>query len=155
MKTIAKTNVEANVTTHCKQANDIAGVVGYAINLGIDEINVNLTVNDNSEERIDTSVVTSVENVSVAWIAGIVNTLMIDENANVSKINNVKVVANLPYYITTAILTKILEETKKVKRIVVMVQKEVADRMNAVPSTKDYGALSVAVQYYCDTEISV
>ena len=61
--------------------------------------------------------------------------------------------ANLPYYITTPIVTKFLEEDIPVTDIVVMVQKEVADRMNAKPSTKDYGALSVAVQYYCDTEI--
>ena len=65
----------------------------------------------------------------------------------------VKLGANLPYYITTPIVMKFLEEDIPVTDIVVMVQKEVADRMNAKPSTKDYGALSVAVQYYCDTEI--
>ena len=65
----------------------------------------------------------------------------------------VKLVATLPYYITTPIVMKFLEEDIPVTDIVVMVQKEVADRMNAKPSTKDYGALSVAVQYYCDTEI--
>lgn len=65
----------------------------------------------------------------------------------------VKLIANLPYYITTPIVMKFLEEDIPVTDIVVMVQKEVADRMNAKPSTKDYGALSVAVQYYCDTEI--
>jgi len=65
----------------------------------------------------------------------------------------VKLVANLPYYITTPIVMKFLEENIPVTDIVVMVQKEVADRMNAGPGTKDYGALSVAVQYYCETEI--
>ncbi|MDY2735198.1 16S rRNA (adenine(1518)-N(6)/adenine(1519)-N(6))-dimethyltransferase RsmA [Intestinibacter sp.] len=65
----------------------------------------------------------------------------------------VKLIANLPYYITTPIVMKFLEEDIPVTDIVVMVQKEVADRMNAKPSTNDYGALSVAVQYYCDTEI--
>lgn len=65
----------------------------------------------------------------------------------------VKLVANLPYYITTPIVMKFLEEDIPVTDIVVMVQKEVADRMNAGPGTKDYGALSIAVQYYCDTEI--
>ncbi|ENY8963169.1 16S rRNA (adenine(1518)-N(6)/adenine(1519)-N(6))-dimethyltransferase RsmA [Clostridioides difficile] len=65
----------------------------------------------------------------------------------------VKLVANLPYYITTPIVMKFLEEDIPVTDIVVMVQKEVADRMNAIPSTKDYGALSIAVQYYCETEI--
>ncbi len=64
-----------------------------------------------------------------------------------------KVVANLPYYITTPIIMRFLEEHHPVSDIIVMVQKEVALRMNASPSTKDYGALSVAVQYYCDTEI--
>ena len=65
----------------------------------------------------------------------------------------VKLIANLPYYITTPIVMKSFEEDIPVTDIVVMVQKEVADRMNAKPNTKDYGALSVAVQYYCDTEI--
>lgn len=65
----------------------------------------------------------------------------------------VVVVANLPYYITTAILTKILEETKKVKRIVVMVQKEVAMRLAGKPSTKDYNSLSVLIQYYTNVKI--
>lgn len=65
----------------------------------------------------------------------------------------VKLIANLPYYITTPIVMKFLEEDIPVTDIVVMVQKEVADRMNAQPNSKEYGALSVAVQYYCDTEI--
>ncbi len=60
----------------------------------------------------------------------------------------VKVVANLPYYITTPILMGIFETRVPVKSITVMVQKEVADRMQAGPGTKDYGALSLAVQYY-------
>lgn len=65
----------------------------------------------------------------------------------------VKLVANLPYYITTPIIMRFLEEKINVTDIVVMVQKEVAERMNATPGGKEYGALSVAVQYYCDTEI--
>lgn len=65
----------------------------------------------------------------------------------------VKLVANLPYYITTPIIMRFLEENINVTDIVVMVQKEVAERMNAQPGGKDFGALSVAVQYYCDTEI--
>lgn len=65
----------------------------------------------------------------------------------------VKLIANLPYYITTPIIMKFLEENVNVTDIVVMVQKEVAERMNAKPGGKDFGALSVAVQYYCDTEI--
>ncbi|QXM07382.1 16S rRNA (adenine(1518)-N(6)/adenine(1519)-N(6))-dimethyltransferase RsmA [Crassaminicella indica] len=65
----------------------------------------------------------------------------------------VKVIANLPYYVTTPIIMKFLEEKVPLKNMVVMIQKEVADRMQAKPNTKDYGALSVAVQYYCDPEI--
>lgn len=65
----------------------------------------------------------------------------------------VHVAANLPYYITTPILMRLLEERLPLGRIVVMVQKEVADRMVARPSTKAYGALSVAVQYYTRPEV--
>lgn len=68
---------------------------------------------------------------------------------------HVKVVANLPYYITTPIIMKLFEEHVPVTSITVMVQKEVADRMNAKPSTKDYGSLTLAVQFYADTEIVV
>ena len=57
-----------------------------------------------------------------------------------------KVVANLPYYITTPILKGLLQSTLPLDQIVVMMQKEVADRLNAVPGTKPYGSLSVAVQ---------
>ena len=64
-----------------------------------------------------------------------------------------KVVANLPYYITTPIVMKLLEDELPISDIVVMVQKEVADRMMAKPRTKTYGALSVAVQYYSEPEI--
>ncbi|MFA5523191.1 MAG: 16S rRNA (adenine(1518)-N(6)/adenine(1519)-N(6))-dimethyltransferase RsmA [Tissierellales bacterium] len=67
----------------------------------------------------------------------------------------VKVVANLPYYITTPIIMKLLEENLKIDKIVVMVQKEVALRMKATPGNKDYGALSIAVQYYSKPEIIV
>lgn len=59
-----------------------------------------------------------------------------------------KVVANLPYYITTPIIMGLFENHVPVKSITVMVQKEVADRMQVGPGTKDYGALSLAVQYY-------
>ncbi|HWR38817.1 MAG TPA: 16S rRNA (adenine(1518)-N(6)/adenine(1519)-N(6))-dimethyltransferase RsmA [Patescibacteria group bacterium] len=63
------------------------------------------------------------------------------------------VVANLPYYITTPIIMRLLEERLPINVLVTMVQKEVADRMVAVPGGKDYGALSVAVQYYTEPEI--
>ncbi len=64
-----------------------------------------------------------------------------------------KVVANLPYYITTPIIMSLLEMKLPIERLVVMVQKEVAQRMVATPGTKAYGALSVAVQYYTEPEI--
>ena len=66
---------------------------------------------------------------------------------------SVVLVANLPYYITTAILTKILEETKMIELIIVMVQKEVAMRLAGKPSTKDYNSLSVLMQYYTDVKM--
>ena len=64
-----------------------------------------------------------------------------------------KVVANLPYYITTPIIMGLFEKHVPLKNITVMVQKEVADRMQAGPGTKDYGALSLAVQYYAKPEV--
>lgn len=68
--------------------------------------------------------------------------------------HDVKVVANLPYYITTPIIMYLLENHIKVKSITVMVQKEVAQRMQCGPGSKDYGALSLAVQYYADAYIA-
>ncbi|WP_300567843.1 16S rRNA (adenine(1518)-N(6)/adenine(1519)-N(6))-dimethyltransferase RsmA [uncultured Acetatifactor sp.] len=65
----------------------------------------------------------------------------------------VKVVANLPYYITTPIIMSLLEGGAPLESITVMVQKEVAERMQAGPGTKDYGALSLAVQYYSRPEV--
>ncbi len=65
-----------------------------------------------------------------------------------------KVVANLPYYITTPIIMGIFENHVPVSSVTVMVQKEVADRMQAGPGTKDYGALSLAVQYYAEPYIA-
>ncbi|HOG63492.1 MAG TPA: 16S rRNA (adenine(1518)-N(6)/adenine(1519)-N(6))-dimethyltransferase RsmA [Sedimentibacter sp.] len=68
---------------------------------------------------------------------------------------DVKIVANLPYYITTPIIMKILEEKYKVSKIVVMVQKEMAQRLNSKPGTKNYGAITLAVQYRADTNIAM
>ena len=66
---------------------------------------------------------------------------------------NVSVAANLPYYITTPIIMNLLEGGLPFKRIVVMIQKEVAQRLCAAPATKDYGAISVATQYYSKPQI--
>ena len=65
----------------------------------------------------------------------------------------IKVVANLPYYITTPIIMGLFESKVPLESITIMVQKEVADRMQVGPGTKDYGALSLAVQYYAHPEI--
>ena len=76
-----------------------------------------------------------------------INKLIEDEG-----MENVKIMGNLPYYITTPIIMKILEEGVKASSITIMMQKEVADRIKAGPGTKAYGALSVAVQYYCTVD---
>lgn len=67
-------------------------------------------------------------------------------------ISDVMVVANLPYYVTTPIIMKLLEERLPIRGIVVMLQKEVADRISARPGTKEYGSLSIAIQYYTVAE---
>lgn len=78
--------------------------------------------------------------------------LIADKLAGYEKVS---VVANLPYYVTTPILMKLLEERLPLEHIVVMIQKEVADRIAAKPGTKDYGSLSVAAQFYADAEIAM
>jgi len=65
----------------------------------------------------------------------------------------VKVIANLPYYVTTPIVMRFLEEKLPITSMTIMIQQEVAKRMEAKPATKDYGALSIAVQYYCQPQI--
>lgn len=82
--------------------------------------------------------------------------LKLDLNKLVQERNNgkpIKVVANLPYYITTPIIMGLFENETPIENITVMVQKEVAQRMQVGPGTKDYGALSLAVQYYADPYI--
>lgn len=82
--------------------------------------------------------------------------LKVDINRIVEERNNgrpIKVVANLPYYITTPIIMGLFESRVPLKSITIMVQKEVADRMQVGPGTKDYGALSLAVQYYAKPKI--
>ena len=82
--------------------------------------------------------------------------LKVDINRLVEEKNGgrpIKVVANLPYYITTPIIMGLFESHVPLQSITIMVQKEVADRMQVGPGTKDYGALSLAVQYYAKPEI--
>ncbi len=82
----------------------------------------------------------------------LIETKKAEAEAAGSPIANVRVIGNLPYYITTPIIMKLLEDGVHADSITVMMQKEVADRMRALPGTKAYGALSVAVQYYCTAE---
>lgn len=77
---------------------------------------------------------------------------IICENKRTVKIKDVKVVANLPYYITTPIIMKLLEEKLDIQSITVMIQKEVADRLIEIPGGKNTGAITHTVYYYCESE---
>ncbi|HEY5586419.1 MAG TPA: 16S rRNA (adenine(1518)-N(6)/adenine(1519)-N(6))-dimethyltransferase RsmA [Ruminiclostridium sp.] len=103
-------------------------------------------LNDNLSELSNITIINS--DIMKADIETIISESKEKYNAKV-----VKVVANLPYYITTPIIMKFLEEVKGVDAMVFMVQKEVAQRMVSRPGIKDYGALSVAVQFYSSPKI--
>ena len=77
---------------------------------------------------------------------------LIKEEKEKNKIKDVKIVANLPYYITTPIIMKLLEENLDIASITVMIQKEVADRLIEIPSGKNTGAITYTVYYYCESE---
>lgn len=79
--------------------------------------------------------------------------MKVDLKEIIGEEKNVKIVANLPYYITTPIVMKLLEENLKMKSITVMVQKEVGERFCAIPSGKEYGAITVSINYYSDPKI--
>jgi 16S rRNA (adenine1518-N6/adenine1519-N6)-dimethyltransferase len=79
--------------------------------------------------------------------------LKVDFNELIGDEKSVKLVANLPYYVTTPIILKLLKDGYKFKSLTIMIQKEVAERINAEPDCKAYGAISVLVQYYCNTSI--
>ncbi|WP_055071801.1 16S rRNA (adenine(1518)-N(6)/adenine(1519)-N(6))-dimethyltransferase RsmA [Clostridium massiliamazoniense] len=79
--------------------------------------------------------------------------LKVDFNEIIGNEKSVKLVANLPYYVTTPIIARLLKENYKFKSLTIMIQKEVAERINAEPNCKEYGALSLLVQYYCNTSI--
>lgn len=79
--------------------------------------------------------------------------LKVDFNEIIAGEESVKLVANLPYYVTTPIICKFLTEDYNFKSLTIMIQKEVAERIAAKPNCKEYGALSLLVQYYCDTKI--
>ena len=75
------------------------------------------------------------------------------EIKNNKKYENIKVVANLPYYITTPIIFKLLQDSKRINEIIIMVQKEVAERIIAKPKSKEYGILTLMVDYLADANI--
>ena len=77
---------------------------------------------------------------------------IIEDNKKTEQIANVKIVANLPYYITTPIIMKLLEEKLDIESITVMIQKEVADRLIEIPGGKNTGAITYTVYYYCESE---
>lgn len=75
--------------------------------------------------------------------------------AHLADVEDIMVVANLPYYVTTPILMKLLHDRLPIRGFVVMMQKEVADRITAKPGTKAYGSLSIAIQYYVEAEVAM
>ena len=111
--------------------------------------------------EIDKNLIPILENDTLAMYDNVTvineDILKLDLNALVQERNSgkrIKVVANLPYYITTPIIMGLFESHVPLQNITVMVQKEVADRMQAGPGSKDYGALSLAVQYYATPYIA-
>lgn len=101
---------------------------------------------DISLEQVLSSTLANYNNVDIKFI----DFLKANVNEDIKKYdyNSLYVVANLPYYITTPIILKIIEDNIPVDKICVMVQKEVGDRFKALPGTKDYGSLSVYINYY-------
>ena len=79
--------------------------------------------------------------------------LKVDFNEVIGDEKSVKLVANLPYYVTTPIIVNLLKKNYNFKSLTIMIQKEVAERIDAEPNCKEYGSLSLLVQYYCDTKI--
>jgi len=79
--------------------------------------------------------------------------LKVDYKELIGEEQSVKIVANLPYYVTTPIIANLLNGKYNIKSITIMIQKEVGERIDAEPGTKDYGAFSLLAQYYCDTKI--
>lgn len=80
------------------------------------------------------------------------NSLIESQLSGEENIRDVKIVANLPYYITTPIIMKLIESNLKIESITVMIQKEVADRLIEIPSGKNTGAITYTVYYYCDSQ---
>ncbi|KZL90005.1 16S rRNA (adenine(1518)-N(6)/adenine(1519)-N(6))-dimethyltransferase RsmA [Clostridium magnum] len=79
--------------------------------------------------------------------------LKVDFNEIIGEEKSVKVVANLPYYVTTPIIAKLLTEKYNFKSLTIMIQKEVGERISSAPNCKEYGSISLLVQYYCDVQV--
>ncbi len=124
-----------------EMASTSAGVVAVEI-----DKHLIAALKDNLSEFSNIAIINS--DIMKVDIEAIINEYKEKYNAD-----RVKVVANLPYYITTPIIMKFLEEVKGIDSMVFMVQKEVAQRMVSKPGIKDYGALSVAVQFYSHPQI--
>lgn len=101
---------------------------------------------DHSLDSVLNTVLENVDNVDVIYQDFLKSNVSCDIQNY--QFNNLYVVANLPYYITTPIIMKLIEDKIPVDKIVVMVQKEVGDRFKAKPGSKDYGSLSIFLQYY-------
>lgn len=122
---------------------------GYLILIEIDDKMINIL---NDRFKNETNYLLINEDVLKLNIDNLIENIEKEHN---KKYRSVKVVANLPYYITTPIIFKLLQETKKVSEIIVMVQKEVAKRMIASPKTKDYSILTLMVKYYAISKIEI
>lgn len=117
---------------------------------GLAESNAQVTAIELDRRLLDVLAVTLASYNNVYIVQGDVLRINIPELMNHKSF---KVVANLPYYITTPIILSLLESKLPIERLVVMIQKEVAERIVASPGSKAYGALSVAVQYYTEPAI--
>ena len=93
-------------------------------------------------------------NVTILW-QDVLKTDLVQVRDEYAPGKRMKVVANLPYYVTTPILMQLLEQKDLFESITVMVQKEVADRICSGPGSKEYGAISLAVQYYAQPEAAI
>lgn len=122
---------------------------GYLLLIEIDNNMIDI-LNDRFKNKSNYTIIN--EDVLKVNLKNIIES--IEKNNNI-KYDNIKVVANLPYYITTPIIFKLLEDDNGIDDIVVMVQKEVAERMVAKYKTKDYGILTLMVQYLSEASIEI
>lgn len=156
---LVDTNILDNIIAHA-EIDKQSGVI--EIGPGIGSLTEQLAINANKvvAYEIDQRLVpiladtlSTYENVEIINEDILKVDLVEAVKANFSADLTVHIVANLPYYITTPILMNVLEQGPRIETITVMLQKEVAARMAAKPGTKEYGSLSIAVQYYTETEL--